>query len=56
MKSFALDRGAPLSNAAIADVLMRTSDKVDGQLRNERAGYGLINLADGFTFLAHSMN
>jgi hypothetical protein len=45
-----------LSNGAIADLLKCTSDKVDSQLRNERAGYGLINLADGFKYLAHSMN
>jgi hypothetical protein len=40
----------------VLDVLKRTSDKVDGRLRNERAGYGLINLADGFKFLAHALN
>lgn len=55
MKSYARDQGAQLSNATIADLLERTSDKVDNQLRNERAGYGLVNLADGFKFLAHSL-
>jgi hypothetical protein len=39
----------------IIDVLKRTSDKVDCRLHDERAGYGLINLADGFKFLIHSL-
>jgi thermitase len=56
MKSYARQQGAQLSNEVIADLLERTSDKVDDQLRNERAGYGLINLADGFKFLAHSFS
>jgi thermitase len=56
MKSYARDQGAQLTNPMIADLLERTSDKVDNQLRNERAGYGLVNLADGFKFLVHSMN
>jgi len=56
MKSFARQQGAQLSNEVIADLLKRTSDKVDDQLRNESAGYGLINLADGFKFLAHSFS
>lgn len=55
MKSYARAQGAQLGNDVIADLLERTSDKVDAELRNERAGYGLINLADGFKFLAHSI-
>lgn len=55
MKSYARRQGAQLANDVIADLLERTSDKVDAELRNERAGYGLINLADGFKFLAHSI-
>jgi subtilisin family serine protease len=56
MKSFALDQGRRLTNAMIVDVLRRTSDRADNRLRNERAGYGLINLADGFKYLAHTLN
>jgi subtilisin family serine protease len=56
MKSFAHEQGLRLSNASIAELLERTSDKVDSQLHNERAGYGLLNLADGFKFLVHSLN
>jgi subtilisin family serine protease len=55
MKSYALEAGVRLSNSLVLDVLKRTSDKVDSRLRNERAGYGLINLADGFKFLAHAL-
>ena len=56
MKSFARGQGAQLDNEVIADLLKRTSDKADTELRTERAGYGLINLADGFKFLAHSLS
>ena len=56
MKSYAMELGGPLTNAAVMDVLKRTSDKVDSRLHNQRAGYGLINLADGFKFLTHSLN
>ena len=55
MKSYARQQGGSLANNTITDLLERTSDKVDNQLRNERAGYGLLNLADGFKFLAHTM-
>ncbi len=55
MKSYAREVGWRLTNPMIMDVLKRTSDKVDSRLHNERAGYGLINLADGFKFLAHSL-
>jgi subtilisin family serine protease len=53
MKSFALEAGRKIGTQAITQVLRNTSDKVDGRLRNERAGYGLINLADAFKLLAH---
>jgi thermitase len=56
MKSYALDQGAQLTNRTIVDVLRRTCDRADNRLRNERAGYGLINLADGFKFLLHALN
>jgi thermitase len=56
MKSFALQQGRKLSNHEIAYILKNTSDKVDSRLRNEHAGYGLLNLADAFKLLAHSLN
>ena len=56
MKSYALQLGRKLSNHDIRDVLRHTSDKVDRRLRNEHAGYGLINMADAFKLLAHLLN
>jgi subtilisin family serine protease len=53
MKSFALQFGRKLTNVDIQDVLRNTSDKIDRRLRNEHAGYGLINMADAFKFLTH---
>lgn len=56
MKSYATQQGVQLSNDQIAYVLRATSDRVDSRLRNERAGYGLINLADAFKLLRHLVN
>lgn len=51
MKSYAKQKGKNLSNDTIKYILKHTSDKVDSQLRNQKAGYGLINLADAFKLL-----
>jgi hypothetical protein len=56
LKSYALERGKTLTNHEVSYILKGTSDKVDSHLRNERAGYGLINLADAFKLLATFMN
>ena len=56
MKCFAKDNGARLRNDLIFEVLRHTSDKVDHRLRHQRAGYGLLNLADAFKYLSHSLN
>lgn len=56
MKSYAHEQGRTLTNHEIIHILKNTSDKVDSRLRNEHAGYGLINLADGFKLLAHLLN
>jgi thermitase len=53
MKSFALQAGHKLGTQKIVEILRNTSDKVDARLRNERAGYGLLNLADVFKLLAY---
>jgi thermitase len=53
MKSYALEQGRKLTNREINYILKNTSDKVDSRLRNEHAGYGLINLADAFKLLDH---
>jgi thermitase len=55
-KSYALERGKKLTNNEITYILKNTSDKVDSRLRNELAGYGLINLADAFKLLTHMLN
>jgi thermitase len=51
MKSYALTRGVTLTNATIAEILKRTSERVDRNLRSPKAGYGMINLADAFRLL-----
>lgn len=56
MKSYALAHGRTLSNQALMYILKSTSDRVDTRLRNEQAGYGLINLADAFALLNHMLN
>lgn len=56
LQSYAMERGKRLSNQDIAYILKNTSDRVDQRLRNVRAGYGLLNLADAFRLLAHSLN
>jgi subtilisin family serine protease len=56
MKSFGLERGKKLTNSALIHILKSTSDKIDSRLRNVQAGYGLINLADAFKMLVHSLN
>ena len=53
MKSYALEQGRRLTNGEITYILRNTSDKVDSRLRDERAGYGLVNLADAFKLLTH---
>ncbi len=55
-KSYALDNGKKLTNGEITYILRNTSDKVDSRLRNELAGYGLINLADAFKLLTYMLN
>jgi len=56
MKSYALEQGKRLTNREIFSILKNTSDRVDTRLRNEQAGYGLINLADGLKLLTHMLN
>jgi subtilisin family serine protease len=56
MKSLALERGASLGLRHVAGILRNTSDRIDSRLRTEHAGYGLINLADAFKLLNHTLN
>jgi subtilisin family serine protease len=56
MKSYALQQGTRLTNHEVTYILKNTSDKVNSRLRDERAGYGLINLADAFKLMNHLLN
>ncbi len=55
-KSYAKQKGKNLNNDTIRYILKQTSDKADNHLRNEKAGYGLINLADAFKLLNYIIN
>lgn len=55
LKSFALRQGARLANSDLVDLFRHTSERVDSRLRSERAGYGVVNLADAFKLLSHRL-
>lgn len=56
LRSFAREQGRRLGNRDINFILKSTSDKVDSRLRDEHAGYGLLNLADAFKLLIHQLH
>ncbi|HLO60198.1 MAG TPA: S8 family serine peptidase [Bacteroidales bacterium] len=56
LKSYALKKGKKLGNEQIRFILKSTSDKINSRLRDQRAGYGLINLADAFKLLDYMVN
>jgi len=56
LKSYALERGIKLKNSDVTYILKSTSDRVDTRLRNLKAGYGLINLADAFKLMTFLLN
>ncbi|NSL90811.1 S8 family peptidase [Chitinophaga solisilvae] len=51
MKSYAAEKGKKLSNNDINYILKNTSDRLTSKVRDQRAGYGLLNLADSFKML-----
>ncbi|HVI43981.1 MAG TPA: S8 family serine peptidase [Chitinophaga sp.] len=51
MKSYAAEKGRKLSNTDINYILRNTSDRLTSRVRDQRAGYGLLNLADSFKLL-----
>jgi subtilisin family serine protease len=55
-KSYALELGHHLTNNEINYILRNTSDRVTSRLRDEHAGYGLLNMADAFKLLTHLLN
>lgn len=56
LKSYAKQQGKVLTNEAIKYILKHSSDKIDTHMRNQKAGYGLINLADAFKLLNYIIN
>ncbi len=56
LKSYALKQGKKLTNDSLQYILKHSSDKIDNKLRNQRAGYGLVNLADAFKLLNYIIN
>jgi thermitase len=56
MVSHARNRGRRLTNSDVAGILRHTSDRVDARRRDQRAGYGLINMTDAMKFLTYSLN
>lgn len=54
MKSYARDHGFDLDCDDVMRVLRETSDRVDSRSRNEKAGYGLVNLTDAFKWLSRT--
>jgi subtilisin family serine protease len=56
MKSYARAHGVRLTNREVFDALRRTSDKPGIRMRDQRAGFGVLNLADAFKHLAYSWN
>jgi thermitase len=51
LKSFGRAQGRNLTTSQIVGIFRRTSDRPDRRLRSERAGYGLINVADAFRLM-----
>jgi thermitase len=51
LKSYARKKGRRLSDAQIKHVLKHTGDKVDGNFKHRKAGYGRLNLEDAMRYL-----
>jgi subtilisin family serine protease len=56
LHSFARKAGRRLGFREVTKLLRDTADRVDSQLRTERAGFGRINLADALKLLTHQFN
>lgn len=51
LKSYACEKGKKLTNTDITYILRNTSDRLTSKVRDQKAGYGLLNLADSFKLL-----
>ncbi|GGQ70041.1 S8 family serine peptidase [Couchioplanes azureus] len=56
LQSLAHERGRSLSPTEVAGILRDTSDRLTPRPRDKHSGYGLLNLADAFRLLTHSLN
>jgi len=56
LRSYALKKGRKIGNEQIRYILKSTSDKINSRLRDQRGGYGLINVADAFKLLDYMLN
>jgi subtilisin family serine protease len=56
MKSYARSQGRELHDGQAKHVLKYSSDKVDRQFKNAKAGYGRLNLGDGLRYLDYKLN
>ena len=56
LKSYAHENGKDLDDGQIKYILKNTADKPDGHLRNDKWGYGRINLIDAIKLLNYKLN
>jgi subtilisin family serine protease len=56
LQSFARSAGRRIGFREVTTLLRDTADRADAHVRTERAGFGLINLADALKLLAHQFN
>ncbi len=56
LKSYARAQGRDLSDSQAKHVLKHTSDKVDRNFKDRKAGYGRLNVADALRYLDYKLN
>ena len=56
LKSYARTKGRSLSDGQVKYTLKHTADKVDGQFKHWKAGFGRLNLVDALRLLDHKLN
>lgn len=55
LKSYALEQGKSLSNSAITHILEHTCDKLTPRYKDEKAGFGRINVYDALKMLRYNL-
>ncbi len=56
LKSYALENGIRLNDRQIKYILKSTADKPDSRMKNDKWGYGRINLIDAIKLLNNKLN